>query len=288
MAKYNIQDLGWYGKYHDCFFDPKKNPSAYKTICIANCTGGVLGYCLIEGDPFPVTELRNANVWHNYINKGHYSLTTYAKSKLKKGDVIEWANKCHVVKVADVIDGQVYVHSSWYTGEHGKSVYNGGFDTRNSFNSMEEWANWCLKNYPYRYYHYCTIEEEIKGVGGTPEYILSLNTKVVHPVERNKNVNQIEVSTNEQNVRDNPDGNVIGKAQAGYYNVLSRTEKSGYIWNEVEEGIYIASGGNVGDRVVYIPASNEEYYKDLYWKEVEENKKLKAKLDEIGKLAKYE
>ena len=287
MGKYYIQDLGWYGKYHDYFFDPNLNPSAYKNICIANCTGGVLGYCLIEGDPFPVSQLRNANVWHKYITKD-YSLTSYAKSKLKKGDVIEWINKCHVVKVADVIDGEVYVHSSWYTGEHGKSVYNGDFDTRNGFSTMEQWANWCLKNYAYRYYHYCTIEEEIKGVGGTPEYILSLNTKIIYPVERNASVDQLQVNTDEQNIRDNPDGNVIGKAKQGYYNVLSRTDKNGYTWNEVEEGIYIASGGNVGDRVVFIPATNDDYYKELYWQEVEENKKLKNQLDQIARLCEYE
>lgn len=284
MAKYSIQDLGWYGKYHDFFFNPNKNPSAHKNICIANCTGGVLGYCLIEGEPFPITELHNANVWHKYITDD-YSLTSYAKSKLKKGDVIEWVNKCHVVKVADVIDGQVFVHSSWYTGEHGKSVYNGDFDTRNRFETMEEWANWCILNYPYRYYHYCTLEEEIKGVGGQPQYILSLKTKIIYPIGENKNVNQVEICTDEQNIRDNPNGNVIGKAMHGYYDVLSRTEKDSYVWNEVEKGIYVASGGNVGDRVIYIPATNNDYYKELYWKEVEENKVLKNKLEEIKKIA---
>ena len=282
MAKYNIQDLGYYGKYSKYFFDTNYNPSGTLGLCIANCTGGVLGYCLIEGDPFPVTSLRNANVWHNYITSD-YSLTSYAKSKLKKGDVIEWVKKCHVVKVADVIDGEVYVHSSWYTGEHGKSVYNGAFDTRERFSTKEEWSNWCLKNYPYRYYHYCTIEEEISGVGGTPEYILSLNTKTIYPVERNSQVDQIQVNTDEQNIRDNPNGNVIGKAKGGYYNVLSRTDSNGYTWNEVEPSIYIASGGNVGDRVVFLPATDSDY--ELLKKE---NEELKARLKEIGRLADYE
>ena len=57
MAKYFIQDLGYYGKYSKFFFDTKYNPSGTLGLCIANCTGGVLGYCLIENDPFPVTSL---------------------------------------------------------------------------------------------------------------------------------------------------------------------------------------------------------------------------------------
>ena len=33
---------------------------------------------------------------------------------------------------------------------------------------------------------------------------------------------------------------------------------------------------------------NGDYYKDLYWQEAEENKKLKARLDEIARLSEYE
>lgn len=286
MAKYFVQDMSFYGKYKDFFFNSKYNPSATLTLCIANCTGGVLGYCLIEGDPFPVTSLRDANVWHKYLTKD-YSLTAYAKSKLKKGDVIQWVKKCHVCKVADVIDGQVYVHSSWYTGEHGVSVYGKDFDRRvDDFSTMEEWSNWCIKNYPYRYYHYCTIEEEIKGVGGTPENILSLNTTKIYPVSRNGEVDQIQVNTDEQNVRDNPDGNVICKAQHGYYNVLSRIDKNGYTWNEVEDGAYIASGGNVGDRVVFLPKQDNDDLIKIIEEQAAKINDLEERLRQINELSK--
>lgn len=283
MAKFNINDFAFGGIYHDYFFNLEYNLLATLQNCLANCTCLTIGLCYVMKKPLVIKgAIPSASLWDSYYNKDDYRLIKFDKSKLKVGDVIQWKKNCHVCTIADIVGDQVYVHSSWYTGEHGKSKYNGKYDTRTSFKSMKDWADWCINNYAYRYYHYVTLEEECNGIGGQPEYIISLMNNI-KPVEENKSVNQIKVNTNEQNIRDD-NNNIVGVAQKGYYNVLSQKESNGYIWNEVADGCYIASGDKVGDRVVYIPKEEMDYQK-LYIQAMQLNNELKERLNKINELS---
>ena len=60
------------------------------------------------------------------------------------------------------------------------------------------------------------------------------------PVERNTQVDQIQINTNVLNCRNAPNGVVLGYIQKGIYNVLSTEAEGDYVWQEVEEDKWIA------------------------------------------------
>jgi len=110
-----------------------------------------------------------------------------------------------------------------------------------------------FSNYAYRTYHYCTLDEEIKGAGGEPENILYLNV-AIEPDGEDSSKDQIEVLTNVQNVRTSPevnDTNIEGSAKGGFYDVYDQIENDGYTWYKVKGSLYIAG---VAGRVNFIPA----------------------------------
>ena len=59
------------------------------------------------------------------------------------------------------------------------------------------------------------------------------------PVERNTKVDQIEVLIDNLNCRNAPNGVVLGYAQKGIYNILSK-EVEDYTWYEIEEDKWVA------------------------------------------------
>jgi hypothetical protein len=277
MARINIDDLRYGAKYHDYFWNTEYNPNATVRNGLANCTTLVVGLTYAFELPYPVSSIPNANNFHaNLINGWKY--TNFDKSKLKVGDIIEWTSNCHVCTVADIIDGVIYVHSSWYTGEHGRSTWDGKFDTRYSIHSLKELSDFMFNNYPYRTYHYTDLDTECQQVGGDPQYICIAPSQI-KPDGEDKTRNQINILTNEQNVRNAPNGSVIGVALSGFYNVLGHAESGGYIWWETEYG-YVAE---VKGRVVYVPQSEDDYSAL-----VRENKELKKRLDKIKEIANYE
>lgn len=266
----NINDVRYGGKYHQYFWNKDKNPNATIENGLANCTTLVYGLCLIDGLK-PVNTIRNASVWHNYLSKNWTSIP-FDITKLKVGDIIEWTTNVHVARVSRITDGKVYVYASWYTGEHGRSTYNGDYDTRH-FRSLEEMSDFFYYNYPTRFFHEWSLEEESKGVGGQPNYILVMPT--VNPTDRKKNENQIEILDGfVQNVRDE-NGQVVGLAQSGFYTVYGSKDENGYIWYKVAENRYIAL---VNGRVVYLPKDDESDLK----KEIAE---LKERLRQIHSLS---
>lgn len=263
----NINDVRYGGKYHKFFWD-KINPNATLDNGLANCTTLVYGLCLIDGTK-PVSVIRSANAWHNYLING-WSASAFDKSKVKVGDIIEWVKNCHVARVSRITDGVIYVYASWYTGEHGKSIYNGEYDTRH-FRSLEEMSDFFYHNYPTRFFHEWSLEDESKGVGGSPDLLLSMPT--FKPTEKNTNQDQIEVLEDcVQNVRDNS-GNIIGTIGSGFYNVYGAKSESGYIWYSIAQNAWVAL---VNGRVVYYPKEN-----DLE----KENERLKMKLRQIHELS---
>lgn len=60
------------------------------------------------------------------------------------------------------------------------------------------------------------------------------------PVERNKEVDQIEVLIGNLRARDKADGNVLGYIKKGLYDVLNTTKSNKYNWYEVESNKWVA------------------------------------------------
>ena len=244
---FTLDEIKYGGKYH-AFFWGDLNPNATIPNGLANCTTFTYGDCLRDGWQ-PVSRIVNANNWHKYANG---EVIPYDRSLVKKGDVIEWVNGCHVAKVDDIIDGEIYLNCSWYTGEHGVAIYNGSYDTRH-FSSEKEMSDFFIENYPTRYYHYWTIEQESRGVGAEPTYIIR-RLPMLEPDGEDKSIDQIDVLTDEQNVRTAPNGDIVMTAKGGFYNVYGRFNDGKYIWYQVKENYWIAG---VDGRVEYIESEDD-------------------------------
>lgn len=247
MGKYNVEDFTYEGKYKKYCWDVKYNPNATIENGLADCTTMAIAFTYINNLPYPVSRIASANNWHNLLINGWKSKSY--PCEVKVGDIIEWDSHVHVATVIDIKEGEPILGCSWYTGEHGVSVYNGRYDTR-PFSSLKELSDFMYSNYPFRMYHECSLYEESRRVGGMPERVLS--APIYFPVGENKNVNQIETLTNEQYVRDE-NLKVVGVARKGFFNVIGSI-KENYTWYEIEPNRYVAL---VKDRVKYIPADNE-------------------------------
>ena len=249
MAKYQINDFAYNGKYHKYCWNPLYNPNATIENGLANCTTMCIAFSYILKNPYPVTRIVSANSWHRVLTNG-WAAKPYGSCEIEVGDIIEWSDHCHVATVI-YNDGEPYVGSSWYTGEHGVAIYNGQYDTR-QFATLEELSNFMVENYPFRFYHECSLSEESSMTGGLPQYVLKAPKKI-YPVKEDRSRDQIQVLTDEQNVRDEA-YNIVGVAQSGFYNVYGTKEHDGYTWYMVEVNRYIAG---VNGRVVFIPKSDD-------------------------------
>lgn len=263
----SIEGLGFNNKF---YWDESINPNATIPNALPNCTTFLYGAVKEDGHRSPVSKILNANKWHEVLING-WSYIPFDINKIEVGDGLEWTNKCHVCGVSRITEDKIIISSSWYTGEHGSSYYDGKFDSRESFISLEQLSDYMLLNYPNRFFHCWSLEEEIKRVGEKPQFILKAP---LYSVKRNTNKNQIQVLTDIQNVR-NENLEVIKRAESGYYNVLSTREENGYLWYEVEKNRYIAQ---VNGRVMYLPKDTD------YDVIVEENRILKDKIKRIKEI----
>lgn len=271
--RYNINDLAYGGRFHNECWNPQFNKEATIPNALANCTAAVIAFCLIERDPLPVSVISDASNWHNYLTNG-WRFIDFDERKVKVGDIIQWTDKCHVCKVADIVDGTIYINGSYYTGEHGVAYYQGKYDTRSRFTSLQELSDFMTENYPTRFYHYWTLDKESQMVGGKPEHIL-VRPETVSPVERNTNVNQIQTTDEGLRIRTAPslEGEIVGHVQVGYYNVLQTKEADGYTWYEIAKDRWCADVSTI-----YLPAEDDAL------KELERIfKSITAKIDEKDK-----
>ena len=272
----NIKEVLYNVKY---FWNIDYNPNATIPNALPNCTTCAYGLIIAEHLP-PVKAITDASNWDTVLTNGWMAID-YDEDKLEVGDILQWKKKNHVATISRKEDGKVFVSSSAYTGEHGVSMYNGSYDTRKSFKTLEQLSNFMYANYPTRMFHCWSKEDEFKFVGGIANKILK---HPLYSVEKNQNRNQIEVLTYEQNVRDN-NNNILKKAEKGFFNVISTRESEGYIWYEVEENKYIAG---VDGRVVFYPKKDDENLIEENNRLKEENASLKNKLDEIRRISNYE
>ena len=287
--EYTINELVYGGKYHDAFWNPKYNALATITNGLADCTTFVIGACVVEGNPKPVSWISGASTWDQCLTNG-WTLVPYSKSKVKVGDIIQWKAKCHVAKVAKIVDGIIYVNGSFYTGEHGVSVWNGGYDTRTMFTSLEQLSDFMSQNYPDRFFHCWSIDKESQAVGSQPDNIFVMPNDLV-PVARNENVDQIETTDNDLRIRTeaNLSGSIVGHVGLGYYNVLDikqateedkQAEEGLECWYEIAPQRWCA---NVTTK--FLPASGEEDIVKLIKEYAEKMQKcIKVLTDENTKL----
>lgn len=267
MAKYNLEDFKYGGKYHEWVWDVINNPNATIQNGLANCTTLAISFSYILKNPYPVTSVRSASVWDKYLTNG-WVCEDYGSCDIKVGDIIQWVSNCHVATVIGFQNGEPLLACSWYTGEHGKSTIDGHYDTRNTIHSLPQLSDFMSMNYPYRFYHETTLSDESSKVGGMPEHVLQC-PKVIKAVKEDPMRNQIEVlSEDGQNVR-NGILEIVGLAKKGFYNVMSTMQANGYLWYEVYPNQYIAQ---VEGRVVFHPSQSEA--EDL----ARENEKLKEEI----------
>ena len=207
------------------FWDIKYNPNATIPNALPNCTTCAYGLIIADGHKPPVQYIVNAGNWEKYLTNGWIAVP-YSEDKVEVGDILNWKKKGHVATCSKIDGDKKILSSSFYTGEHGCSIYNGSYDTRTSFTSLKQLSDWMLENYQTRYFHVWDVNEEQRWVGGIPELLLK---HPLYSVKENTSKNQIEVLTYEQNVRDK-NNNILKKAEKGYFNVLSTTEMNGYLW----------------------------------------------------------
>lgn len=86
--------------------------------------------------------------------------------------------------------------------------------------------------------------------------------KITPNVERNENINQVYVNVSELRVRTTPslNGDILGFASIGYYNVLEQTEADNYTWFKIDNDNWIAYSPEWED---YYPIQEDDY-KKLY------------------------
>ena len=140
-------------------------------------------------------------------------------SHLKKGQVIKQNEYFYKMGKSGNATG-VHVHievgkgkfsgTGWYQNKYGIWTINNGVHPANVFFLTEDTV---LKDgYGYSWKR---LPKEIEVLG--------------NPVERNKEVDQIEVLTDILRVRDNPNGNILGYIKKGVYNVLNSKKLDDYL-----------------------------------------------------------
>ena|GEM_PF-2915839 len=263
---YEIKDLVYGGRFHDQFWNKDYNPNADIENGLANCTTFVIGSCLVENDPYPVSHISSASNWHNnLINDWTY--IPFDPNLIKVGDIIQWVSKCHVAKVSHIRDGKIYINGSFYAGDHGVAYYQGGYDTR-SFTSLKQLSDFMSEKYPERFYHNWSLEKEINMVGGQPDHIL-VRPNTINPVDEDPTKNQVQCLDNTLRIRTGPSLNdkIVGHVSIGYYNVLNIKEASEEdknkepelkCWYEISKDRWIA---NITTK--YHEATGEDVLKEL-------------------------
>ena len=104
---------------------------------------------------------------------------------------------------------------------------------------------------------------------------LPYDIPITSPVERDTEKDQVEVLYNDLRVRTTPslNGEILGFAEIGYYNVFESAEADGYTWYKIADDNWIAYSD---EWAKYYPADD---YKKLYEEQLEKNKLLETEIN---------
>jgi hypothetical protein len=161
-------------------------------------------------------------------------------------------------------------------------------DTHAIISQSQYDSNKSLRNYKYwekREVELVVGKSPMSGIGALIGYCYPPIRDI--RVKRDNTKHQIEITESMVNVRTSPNGDVFCKGlycPKGIFNVSNVQIVEGYKWFELEPNHFVREGEWLKEYDI----ADDDYYKNLYWKEVEENKKLKARLDEIARLSEYE
>lgn len=160
--------------------------------------------------------------WGNYVKIKHNddTYTLYAhllegSIKVKVGDKVKQAQQVANMDTSGIATGP---HCHY-------EVYIGGASTKYRVDPLPI-------TYAFPDQTVCNSDKEI----------VKYYTPMAKPVERNIEVNQLEVIKNKLRIRTTPNlkGEILGFAELGYYNDLEITEADGYTWHKIDENNWLA------------------------------------------------
>lgn len=161
------------GSWSVYYWNSSYNPGATFQLCMANCTTYAYGRVRENGLPAPVTQFRNANNWHYYVNtSANWTLLNYTSGmQLKQGDILEWS-AVHVA-VVESNGTDPWVSGSWYTGDDGTAASDRSYLGMGG-STLQDVSNWMVANASWRFYRYerMTSVNSTAGGGAYPVYVL--------------------------------------------------------------------------------------------------------------------
>lgn len=138
-SRTNRSGIEYGGSSHDYFWNKNINPNATPALCLANCTTYAYGRILEAGDLAPVSIIKNANNWHNYLTNG-WTYQGFNPNDCEPGDILEWnVNGNHVAVVEYIENGIVYYSQSSYTN-------------RNVTWTLQDISDYMINNFPSRFF----------------------------------------------------------------------------------------------------------------------------------------
>ena len=202
-ARKSATGLEYNGSAHQYYWDSTNNIEATIAAGLADCTTYARGRAMEIGLPCPMNQTGDASTWHKKLINNWISIS-FNKKDVRPGDIVEWSDGGnHVAFVEEIINDTIYVSASWYTGINGKSYVDGKYDKRVGINSLKELSDLMISKYPYRFFHYCTLETENKnaGNGKNPTYILRYNKEDKKVAKRFTNRTKKPTAANLEYVR---------------------------------------------------------------------------------------
>lgn len=165
---------------------------------------------------------RTGKSWGNYIKIKHDDNTYTLYAHLKEGSLLVRKNNKvkqgqHIATMGNTGKGGVY-HLHF-------EIYKGGANTKYRVDPLPI-------TYAFPDQVVCDLDKDI----------VRYYTPMAKPVERNDQVNQLQVIKNKLRIRTEPNlkGDILGFAELGYYNDLETCEADGYTWHKVANNNWLA------------------------------------------------
>lgn len=76
------------------------------------------------------------------------------------------------------------------------------------------------------------------------------------PVQRNEEVSQYEITVSNLRVRKEPNGEILGYINPGFYNILEEEKKDDYLWIKISDNMWVAYSEEFGN--LYLKEENIE------------------------------